>query len=88
MFQRMMNTIFQKLLYKNELTNYMDDFVIPGKTQEELKRRTIEFLKIAEKHNFCFKRSKCEFNATEISILGVKVENSIIQMETDKIDTI
>jgi len=33
----------------------MDDFVIPAKTMEELKKRTIQFLKIAEKHNLCFK---------------------------------
>ena len=51
----------------------MDDFVIPAKTMEELEEKTIIFLKIAEKHNLCFKRSKCNFNMEEISILGVIV---------------
>jgi len=37
----------------------MDDFVIPTKTEEELEKHTIRFLKIAEKHNLCFKQSKC-----------------------------
>ena len=31
-FQRMMNSIFQELLYEGVLANYMDDFVIPAKT--------------------------------------------------------
>jgi len=51
----------------------MDDFVIPAKTMEELEEQTIRFLKIAEKYNLCFKRSKCDFNMEEIPILGVVV---------------
>ena len=70
------------------LANYMDDFVIPAKTIEELEERTIRFLKIAEKHNLCFKRSKCDFNIEEISILGVVVGKEQIQMEQKKIKAI
>ena len=62
MFQRMMNSIFQELLHKGVLANYMDNFVISTKTKEELEEQTIRFLKIAEKHNLCFKRSKCNFD--------------------------
>jgi len=51
----------------------MDDFVIPAKTMEELEERMIRFLKIAEKHNLCFKRSKYDFNMEEIPILEVIV---------------
>jgi len=69
----MMNSIFQKLLHEGILANYMDDFVIPAKNMEELKERTIRFLKIAEKHNLCFKQSKCDFNMEEIPILRVIV---------------
>ena len=50
-----MNSIFQELLYEEVLANYMDDFVIPAKTMKELEEWTIWFLKIAEKHNLCFK---------------------------------
>jgi len=38
-----------------------------------LKERTIRFLKIAEKYNFCFKQSKCNFNMEEIPILEVVI---------------
>jgi len=54
-FQRIMNSIFMELFHKGVLANYMNDFVIPAKTKEELEERTIRFLKIAEKHSLCFK---------------------------------
>ena len=84
-FQRMMNSIFQELLHEGVLANYMDDFVILARTMEELKERTIRFLKIAEKHNLCFKRLKCDFNMEEIPILGVVVGKGQVKMEQKKI---
>ena len=53
-FQWMMNSIFQELLHKRVLANYMDDFVILVKNMKKLEERTIRFLKIAERHNLCF----------------------------------
>ena len=69
----MMNSIFRKLLHEGVLANYMDDFVIPANMMKELEEWTIQFLKIAEKHNLCFKRSKYDFNMEEILILGVVI---------------
>ena len=40
-FQRMMNSIFQELLYEGVLENYIDDFIIPAKNMKELEDRTI-----------------------------------------------
>jgi len=37
-FQRMMNNIFQELLYEGVLANYMDDFVILAKTIKKLEK--------------------------------------------------
>ena len=83
-----MNSIFWELLHKGILANYMDDFVIEAKTMEELEERTVQFLKIAEKHNLCFKRLKCNFNMEEIPILGVVVGKGQIQMEQEKIKAV
>ncbi len=54
----------------------------------ELEERIIQFLKITEKHNLCFKRSKCDFNMEEIPILGVVIEKGQVQMEEDNIKTV
>jgi len=83
-----MNSIFQELLHKEVLANYMNDFIIPAKTIKELEERTVRFLKIAEKHNLCFKRSKCDFNMEEISILGVIVEKRQVKIEQEKIKAV
>jgi len=40
-FQRMMNSIFQELLHKGVLANYMDNFIILAKTIKELEKRKI-----------------------------------------------
>ena len=40
----------------------MDDFVILVKTMKELEEQTVCFLKIVEKYNLYFKRSKYDFN--------------------------
>jgi len=66
----------------------MNNFVIPAKTMEELEERTIRFLKIVEKHNLCFKRSKCNFNMEEIPILGVVVGKGQVKMEHEKIKAV
>ena len=87
-FQRIMNSIFWELLHEGVLANYMDDFVIPAKTMKELEERMIRFLKIAEKYNLCFKRSKYDFNIEEIPILGVIVEKGQVKMEQEKIKAV
>jgi len=48
----------------------------------------IRFLKIAEKHNLCFKRSKYDFNMEEIPILGVIVGKEQVKMEQEKIKVV
>jgi len=45
-------------------------------------------LKIAEKYNLYFKRSKCDFNMEEIPILEVIVGNGQIKIEQKKIKTV
>ena len=84
-FQRMMNSIFWELLHEGVLVNYMNNFVILAKTKEELEEWTIRFLKIAEKHNLCFKKSKCDFNMEEIPILGIIVGR---EQEKEKIKAV
>ena len=87
-FQRMINNIFQELLYEEVLANYMDNFVISAKTKKKLEERTICFLKMAQKYNLYFKWSKCNFDTEEIPILGVVVGKGEVQIENDKIKVV
>jgi len=66
----------------------MDDFIISTKTNKELKEKTIQFLKIAEKHNLCFKQLKCNFNVEKISILEVVVGREEVQIENNKVKVV
>ena len=83
-----MNSIFQELLHEGVLANYMDNFVILAKMMEELEERTIQFLKIVEKHNLYFKQSKYDFNMKEIPILGVIIGKGQIKMKQEKIKVV
>jgi len=58
------------------------------KTKKKLEKRTIQFLKIAEKHNLCFKQSKYNFNAEEIPILEIVVERRKVQIENNKVKVV
>jgi len=66
----------------------MDDFIILTKTIKKLEERTIHFLKIAKKHNLCFKQSKCDFNMEKIPILGVVIGREQVQMEANKVKAV
>ena len=75
-------------MHEGILANYMDDFVILAKTMKELEERTIYFPKIVEKHNFCFKWSKCDLNMEEIPILEVVIGRGQVQMKVNKVKTV
>ena len=83
-----MNSIFRELLYEEVSANYIDNFVILDKTRKKLKERIVQFLKIVEKHNLCFKQSKYNFNVKEILILGVVVGRGEVQIENNKIKVV
>ena len=76
----MMNSIFRELLYEEVLVNYIDDFIILAKMKKKLK--------IAKKHNLCFKQSKYDSDIKKISILRVIVEQGEVQMENNKIKVV
>ena len=65
----------------------MDNFVILAKKMKKLEEQMIRFLKIVEKHNLCFKRSKYNFNMKEIPILEV-VGKEQVKMEQEKIKAV
>jgi len=55
---------------------------------KELEEWIVQFLKITEKHNLCFKQSKCDFNMKEIPILKVVVGQGQVQIKNEKVKAI
>jgi len=45
-------------------------------------------LEIVEKHNLCFKQSKCDIDAEKIPILGVVIRRGEVQMENNKVKAV
>jgi len=45
-------------------------------------------LEIVEKHNLCFKQSKCDIDAGKIPILGVVIRRGEVQMENNKVKAV
>jgi type IV secretory pathway VirB4 component len=60
-FQHMMDTIFQKMIDKNEIIVYMDDILIFTETTEKLDKRTRKVLDILQENNLYLKPEKCKF---------------------------
>ena len=83
-----MNSTFQELLHEEVLANYINNFVIQARNIKKLEERTVWFLKIAERHNLCFKWSKCDFNMEKIPILEVVIGREQVQMETNKVKAV
>jgi hypothetical protein len=61
MFQHMMDTIFQKMIDKNEIIVYMDDILIFAESTKELDKRTRKVLDILQENNLYLKPEKCKF---------------------------
>ncbi|KAJ9525170.1 hypothetical protein QJQ45_020696, partial [Haematococcus lacustris] len=68
-FQRVMNNVFRPLINKSVLV-YIDDILVMSNTAEEHVRHLKEVLELMRQHKLNAKRSKCEFNKTELAFLG------------------
>jgi len=55
-FQKIMNSIFQELLYKEVLVNYMDNFVIPAKTKKNSRKEQFGFSRL-QRNTICVSNS-------------------------------
>jgi transposase InsO family protein len=84
-FQKMMDTIFEKMLRKGGIIIYMDDILIFAKTQEELDRLTLEALQILENNDLYLKLEKCEFDKQRLEYLGMIITPNHIEMDNTKL---
>lgn len=77
-FQRFINDIFQDLIRKNMMMTYLDDIVIPSKTEEEGMEKLKTVLRQAEENGLT---KKCQFLTNKIDI----IENNTVKPLESKI---
>lgn len=86
-FQRFMNSIFRKVLYKSVLI-YLDDVIIFSKTLEEHAKHIEEVLQILETHRLKLKLSKCFFAQLELEFLGFIINALGVRPDGKKIEAV
>jgi hypothetical protein len=87
-FQKMMDTIFERMLRRGGIIIYMDDILIFARTQEEMDRLTLEALQILEDNDLYLKLEKCEFDKTRLEYLGMIIAPERIEMDNTKLQGI
>ena len=88
-FQMMMNAIFAPEIAEGWLIVYMDDILIA--TQDDPKFHEEYVHQILEKlclHNLYLKPEKCTFEKWWMELLGVVLENGMVQMDPAKLEGI
>ncbi|KAJ9527976.1 hypothetical protein QJQ45_005577 [Haematococcus lacustris] len=86
-FQRVMNNVFRPLINKSVLV-YIDDILVMSNTAEEHVRHLKEVLELMRQHKLYAKRSKCEFNKTELAFLGHIVGEHGIAVDPAKVKVV
>ena len=86
-FQRLMQEIFKKQLYKSVLC-YLDDILIFSKSFDEHLERLEEVLKLLKENGLKLKRDKCSFGKKEVGYLGHVVSKDGNATDPKKTETV
>ena len=84
-FQKMMDRIFEDLIYKGVVVVYLDDILIFTKTLEEHQEVVHQVMELLQKHSLSLKLEKCEFERTSIEYLAVVVSHDLVKMDPAKV---
>src|SRR4051812_5016504 len=87
-FCRMMADNFQDLIRRKVCVTYVDDVYAIGKDLDELRRNTIECLKVFDEHELYIKQKKCAWEVTKCDILGYIVGDGKVEMAPSKVEAI
>src|SRR6202045_3410668 len=78
-FQSFMDAIFWILITTGHVFVYVDDILITADTLEELWNYSARVFSVLWDNNLTINPSKCEFERTEITYLGVKISQGTIK---------
>jgi Reverse transcriptase (RNA-dependent DNA polymerase) len=86
-YQALMNHLFSSFI-ERFMNAYLDDIIIYSDTLEEHVTHVKNVLCILQKEKLYLSKNKLFFLATELNVLGHKINNSGIQMDPDKVNSI
>lgn len=84
-FQRFVNDVFRDIIQEGTALAYLDDLIIPAKTEEEAFVKLRKVLNRAEEYGLQFNWTKCHFMKREINYLGYIVKEGEIRPSKEKI---
>jgi hypothetical protein len=86
-FQRVMNTVFLKLLDKGVVI-YLDDILVYGKTVDEHIKLLNEVFALLQKYQLYVKAEKCALFLESVEFLGHTITKDGLHVEKGKVSAI
>lgn len=83
-FQRMMSTIIRELP-EGTAFSYLDDVIIPARTEEEALLKTELVLKLLRKYGLTLQLKKCKFFMEKLNYLGKEISKDGVKPNQTKI---
>jgi hypothetical protein len=83
--QTMMDNLMCKLSQTSKIVHYIDNIIIGGNTEAELRETTIQILKKLKENDLFANLEKFEYNVPKVNILGALVSQGQIYMSPDKV---
>ncbi|XP_015596320.1 uncharacterized protein LOC107268244 [Cephus cinctus] len=83
-FQRFVRAVFQRLINDGTVLAYLDDLIIPAKTEAECCEKLKKVLKQAEMYGLIINWKKCEQLVRRVQYLGYIVEEGEIRPSDEK----
>ena len=87
-FLRYINFVFRDLIREGVVHSYMDDLIIPARSDEEGILRLDRVFEVAARAGLRFKWQKCQFLSERVEYLGNIIENNCIRPSDKKIKAV
>lgn len=87
-FQRHVNAIFRDLSRRGIALPYVDDIIIPAKTEQDAVQNLKEVIATCKDYGLQLNLKKCNFLKTRIQFLGHVIENRKIYPSPEKIEAV
>uniref|UniRef100_A0A0W0FNA6 Reverse transcriptase domain-containing protein n=1 Tax=Moniliophthora roreri TaxID=221103 RepID=A0A0W0FNA6_MONRR len=84
-FQAFMNDILSDFIDEGWCVVYMDDILVFSNDLDEHRDRTERLMRCLQKHDLFLKPEKCEFEVTEVVLLGMVIRPGYIAMDPVKL---